>query len=70
VKHFAEVDVIEPVRHYLDAATSALSGEDAQHNCALRFLCEPLQSWTPAHGRFDVIWVQWCLGHLTDGACV
>nr|POE83744.1 alpha n-terminal protein methyltransferase 1 [Quercus suber] len=22
--------------------------------------------FTPDAGRYDVIWVQWCIGHLTD----
>ena len=25
----------------------------------------PLQSWTPSHS-YDLVWVQWCLGHLTN----
>jgi hypothetical protein len=24
----------------------------------------------PAPGRYDVIWIQWVIGHLTDGVCV
>jgi protein N-terminal methyltransferase len=24
------------------------------------------QDFTPEAGRYDVIWVQWCIGHLTD----
>lgn len=25
-----------------------------------------MQEFTPEAGRYDVIWVQWCIGHLTD----
>jgi hypothetical protein len=27
-----------------------------------------LQEYNPPTGRYDVIWVQWVSGHLTDGA--
>uniref|UniRef100_A0A6M2E8C4 Alpha N-terminal protein methyltransferase 1 n=1 Tax=Populus davidiana TaxID=266767 RepID=A0A6M2E8C4_9ROSI len=33
---------------------------------ATNFYCVPLQEFTPDVGRYDVIWVQWCIGHLTD----
>ena len=67
-RHFDEVSVIEPVAHYLDAAREKLApgGSAALAGCACSFVCEPLQEWTPGKGTFDVIWVQWCLGHLTD----
>ena len=67
-RHFDEVSVIEPVTHYLDAAREKLKpgGSAARADCACSFVCEPLQEWTPGKGAFDVIWVQWCLGHLTD----
>lgn len=32
----------------------------------MRFVCEPLQAWTPEAARYDIVWVQWCMGHLTD----
>ena len=62
------MDTIEPVEHYLATARERLSpgGVAALSGCAVRFVCEPLQLWTPAPRRFDVIWVQWCMGHLTD----
>ena len=25
------------------------------------------QDFTPEEGRYDLIWCQWVLGHLTDG---
>jgi len=30
----------------------------------LRIFC--LQDFTPETGRYDVIWIQWCIGQLTD----
>lgn len=31
-----------------------------------RFIHSGLQSFHPESGRYDVIWCQWVLGHLTD----
>ena len=31
-----------------------------------RFLAAPMQDWTPSSSSYDVIWAQWCVGHLTD----
>ena len=25
-----------------------------------------MQGWQPEAGRYDVIWIQWAIGHLTD----
>ncbi|CAI7895948.1 unnamed protein product [Closterium sp. NIES-53] len=33
---------------------------------AARSRCWPLQEFNPDLGRYDVVWVQWCIGHLTD----
>jgi len=35
----------------------------------LEFTLAPLQSFTPSeHGSYDLIWMQWVLGHLTDSS--
>ncbi|PON76031.1 Alpha-N-methyltransferase NTM [Parasponia andersonii] len=31
-----------------------------------RIVYKSLREFTPDAGRYDVIWVQWCIGHLTD----
>ncbi|CAM8905928.1 unnamed protein product [Rhodiola kirilowii] len=69
IKHFNEVDLVEPVSHFLEAARENLApgcvvGMD-QHS-AVNFFCTSLQEFAPESGRYDVIWVQWCIGHLTD----
>ncbi|CAN0921716.1 Alpha N-terminal protein methyltransferase 1 [Linum grandiflorum] len=70
LKHFNEVDLLEPVSHFLDAARASLSGEalmtGSDEHKASNFFCVPLQEFTPEAARYDVIWVQWCIGHLTD----
>ncbi|KAL5549512.1 hypothetical protein UlMin_004743 [Ulmus minor] len=69
IRHFNEVDLLEPVSHFLEAARESLVSENpmaSDMNKATRFYCVPLQEFTPDAGRYDVIWVQWCIGHLTD----
>ncbi|KAK6916889.1 Alpha-N-methyltransferase NTM1 [Dillenia turbinata] len=63
------VDLLEPVSHFLEAARESLSpatsmASDAHK--ATNFYCVPLQEFTPESGRYDVIWIQWCIGHLAD----
>jgi len=75
--HFTEVDLLEPCAHFLDKARENLSeaaaagggrkrAQPAALGRAVSFFQEPLEDFTPAEGRYDVIWIQWCVGHLTD----
>ncbi|KAG8639245.1 hypothetical protein MANES_14G126000v8 [Manihot esculenta] len=69
IRYFNEVDLLEPVSHFLDAARESLVNENhmaSDTHKATNFVCTPLQEFTPDAGRYDVIWVQWCIGHLTD----
>ncbi|XP_044985103.1 alpha N-terminal protein methyltransferase 1 [Hordeum vulgare subsp. vulgare] len=69
IRHFNEVDLVEPVAHFLEAARENLSNcMDVEHDThkAVNFYCIPLQDFTPEEGRYDVIWIQWCIGQLTD----
>ncbi|ESQ39509.1 hypothetical protein EUTSA_v10000956mg [Eutrema salsugineum] len=66
IRYFNEVDLLEPVAQFLDAARENLASAGSETHKATNFFCVPLQEFTPAAGRYDVIWVQWCIGHLTD----
>ncbi|KAM6567651.1 hypothetical protein CsatA_026779 [Cannabis sativa] len=69
IRYFNEVDLLEPVSHFLEKARESLAPENhmtADMNKATNFFCVPLQEFTPDAGRYDAIWVQWCIGHLTD----
>ncbi|MBA0875733.1 hypothetical protein Goshw_014147 [Gossypium schwendimanii] len=69
IRYFNEVDLLEPVSHFLDAARENLSQEHfvaSDVHKATNFYCVPLQEFTPEAGRYNVIWIQWCIGHLTD----
>lgn len=67
--HFNEVDLVEPVSHFLEAARENLTGcmdQGEDSHKAANFYCVPLQDFTPEEGRYDVIWIQWCIGQLPD----
>ncbi|KAI3891604.1 hypothetical protein MKW92_045025 [Papaver armeniacum] len=69
LRYFSEVDLEEPVSHFLEAARESLSPENgtvSDDQKAVNFYCVPLQEFTPEAGRYDVIWVQWCIGQLAD----
>ncbi|PKA64380.1 Alpha N-terminal protein methyltransferase 1 [Apostasia shenzhenica] len=70
LRHFNEVDLLEPVAHFLNAAHENLviAGKLAKDDVhrAVNFYCLPLQEFSPEVGRYDVIWIQWCIGHLPD----
>ncbi|XP_068656637.1 alpha N-terminal protein methyltransferase 1 [Aristolochia californica] len=69
LRHFNEVDLVEPVSHFLEAARKNLAPENylsSDMHKPANFYCIPLQDFTPEAGRYDVIWIQWCIGHLTD----
>ncbi|KAI3935439.1 hypothetical protein MKW98_027579 [Papaver atlanticum] len=69
LRYFNEVDLEEPVSHFLEAARESLSPENgtvSDDQKAVNFYCVPLQEFTPEAGRYDVIWVQWCIGQLAD----
>ncbi|XP_030971440.1 alpha N-terminal protein methyltransferase 1 isoform X1 [Quercus lobata] len=66
IRYFNEVDLLEPVSHFLDTARENLGHTSSDTHKATNFFCMPLQEFTPDAGRYDVIWVQWCIGHLTD----
>ncbi|WOG81635.1 hypothetical protein DCAR_0100786 [Daucus carota subsp. sativus] len=69
IRYFNEVDLLEPVSHFLEAARDNLAPQNlmvSELHKAANFYCVPLQEFTPDAKRYDVIWVQWCIGHLAD----
>lgn len=54
-----QVDVIEPVAKF----TAALNDKPGVR----RVFTMGLEDWSSEDGiQYDLIWVQWCVGHLTD----
>ncbi|KAF7548523.1 hypothetical protein G7046_g8653 [Stylonectria norvegica] len=53
------VDIVEPVAKF----TAALQGKDGVGDV----FNIGLEEWVPAQDiQYDLIWIQWCVGHLTD----
>lgn len=65
-KEFSRVDLVEQNPQFVAAARKLLGGSAAVGE----FYTEGLQTFAPAAGTYDVIWVQWVLGHLTDADLV
>jgi protein N-terminal methyltransferase len=63
---FSTVDLVE-VSPRLSAASPDFIGAAASR---CRFFCIGMQDFTPAPGKYDVIWIQWVIGHLDDRDCV
>ena len=55
---FVSVDVVEQSARLIGKAKEVLKSGS--------FYCTGLQEWTPEEGKYDVIWIQWVVGHLTD----
>ncbi|KAL5103714.1 hypothetical protein TcWFU_005628 [Taenia crassiceps] len=66
--HFLTVDMVEMTEKFLDASVAYIGQPDADR-VGKRFCCT-LQDFTPPQGQYDVIWVQWVIGHLTLPATV
>ncbi|KOS22930.1 Alpha N-terminal protein methyltransferase 1 [Escovopsis weberi] len=53
------VDLIEPIAKFTDALRE-VPGVGSIHNVGL-------EEWAPQEGvQYDLVWTQWCVGHLTD----
>jgi len=57
------VDLLEGARNFVTKAKEALAwaGDRVE-----RYICEGMQDWVGEPGRYDLIWIQWCIGSLTD----
>jgi protein N-terminal methyltransferase len=72
------VDVVEPVKKFTDELVQSLGngeyagdGDGSEGKGQVGEVINlGLQDWTPEPASYDVIWNQWCLGHLTDAQLV
>lgn len=71
------VDIVEPVKKFTDELVKEL--ENTQVDAAGggpgrgqigEVINLGLQDWIPEAGAYNLIWNQWCLGHLTDAQLV
>ncbi len=61
---FDSVDLLEQDPNFVREAPAYLGAAKAAQ--VERFICCGLQSFTPKPKEYDVVWIQWVLGHLTD----
>jgi protein N-terminal methyltransferase len=69
IHEFDEVDLVEPVRHFIDKAEALLGAgapARADGHVVKNFFAVPLEGFEPEPERYDAVWIQWCVGHLTD----
>lgn len=64
-----KVDVVEPVKKFTDELVASLETEEDKERIG-EVVNLGLQDWAPEPGAYDLIWNQWCLGHLTDSQLV
>ncbi|MCJ1302867.1 Alpha N-terminal protein methyltransferase 1 [Hypocenomyce scalaris] len=57
------VDVVEPIEKF---AMEVRGAEMAGDGRVGHVYIAGLEEWTPGERRYNLIWNQWCLGHLTD----
>lgn len=60
---FKTVDMVDVTEDFLNKAKSYL-GEEGRR--VRNYFCCGLQDFSPEPGAYDVIWIQWVIGHLTD----
>lgn len=66
IKYFESVDLVEQDAIFVNKANQYLSVEGKLHPKIGEIFNEGLQTFQPATTKYDVIWCQWVLGHLTD----
>lgn len=68
------MDVVEPVRKFTDTLREEhremFVGDRPKIESVFNVGLEDWQPLQDEDGRYDVVWNQWCLGHLTDLALV
>ncbi|EUC30251.1 hypothetical protein COCCADRAFT_104393 [Bipolaris zeicola 26-R-13] len=67
-----KVDVVEPVKKFTDELVQSIASEEQKEGRGQlgEIINLGLQDWIPEPGAYNVIWNQWCLGHLTDAQLV
>ncbi|KAI7831929.1 alpha-N-methyltransferase NTM1 [Kickxella alabastrina] len=62
---FDKVDLVEQNSKFLDTAATSYLREEKESGKVGDMFPVGLQNFTPANGKYDVIWCQWVLSHLT-----
>ncbi|KAL7632665.1 UNVERIFIED_CONTAM: hypothetical protein RMT77_016990 [Armadillidium vulgare] len=62
VRYFNKVDLVEQCRQFIEKSRETLRSSNKIGN----YYCLGLQDFTPNSNFYDIVWVQWVLGHLND----
>ncbi|XP_074988053.1 N-terminal Xaa-Pro-Lys N-methyltransferase 2 [Caretta caretta] len=60
---FKSVELVDMMENFLAEAQNYLQGKKDR---VKMYYCYSLQEFTPAPQKYDVIWIQWVSGYLTD----
>ncbi|XP_006005543.1 N-terminal Xaa-Pro-Lys N-methyltransferase 2 isoform X2 [Latimeria chalumnae] len=60
---FDTVELVDMMEPFLEEAQTYLEEKGDKIEA---FYCYSLQEFTPTSKKYDVIWIQWVIGHLTD----
>ncbi|KAG2189919.1 hypothetical protein INT46_007505 [Mucor plumbeus] len=63
---FKKVDLVEQAPPFVEQAKSEYLKQEIGQGKIGQVLCQGLQDFEPEQGKYDLIWCQWVLGHLTD----
>ncbi|KAJ2401878.1 hypothetical protein GGI23_001102 [Coemansia sp. RSA 2559] len=66
LKHFDKVDLVEQNAKFLETAETSYLKEEKDAGVVCDMSAVGLQEFDPPQGRYDTIWCQWVLNHLTD----
>lgn len=64
---FDKVDLVEQAPPFVEQAKMTYLKDEIEQGRVGQVICQGLQDFTPEQGKYDLIWCQWVLGHLTDG---
>jgi len=64
--NFTRCDIVEASTELISQSPDFIG--DPASRC--KFYCTGLQEFEPKPSTYDVVWVQWCIGYLTDFDCV
>ncbi|KAI7854939.1 alpha-N-methyltransferase NTM1 [Circinella umbellata] len=63
---FQHVDLVEQAPNFVQQAKESYLRDEIEQGSVKDIKCQGLQDFSPTEGKYDLIWCQWVLGHLTD----
>lgn len=64
---FDKVDLVEQAPNFVQEAKNNYLVKEIEQGQVGDIICQGLQHFNPTEKKYDLIWCQWVLGHLTDG---